>query len=73
MSNYIYWAVNLLKRMIVQFKPCNTTKSRFKSQNQSTKRFFIEFFTEFVVFMLFVIIAIVSRNSSLNVNFKEDS
>ena len=56
MLSYFYWVVTLLKRMIVQFKPCNTTKSRFKSQNQSTKRFFIEFFTEFVVFMLFFII-----------------
>ena len=73
MLNYIYWVVTLLKRMIVQFKPCNTTKSRFKSQNQTTKRFFIEFFTEFQVFMLFIIIAIFSRNSSLNVNFMEDS
>ena len=67
MLNYIYWVVTLLKRMIVQFKSCNTTKSRFKSQNQTTKRFFIEFFTEFVVFMLFVIITILSRNFSLNV------
>ena len=73
MLNYIYWVATLLKRMIVQFTPCNTTKSRFKSQNQTTKRFFIEFFPEFVVFMLFIIIAILSRNSSLNVNFMEDS
>ena len=65
--------VTFLQRMIVQFKPSNTTKSRFKSQNQTTSRFFIEFFTEFVVFMLFVIIAILSRTSSLNVNFVEDS
>ena len=72
MLNYIYWVATLLKRMIVQFTPCNTTKSRFKSQNQTTKRFFIEFFPEFVVFMLFIIIAILSRNSSLNVNFMED-
>ena len=70
MLNYIYWVVTLLKRMMVQLRPCNTTKSRFKSQNQTTKRVFIEFFTEFVVFI--VIIAILSRNSSLNVNFMED-
>ena len=72
MLKYIYWVVTLLKRMIVQFKPCNTTKSRFESQNQTTK-VFIEFFTEVVVFMLFFIIAILIRNSSLNVNFMEDS
>ena len=73
MLNYFYWVVTLLKRMIAQFKPYNTTRSRFKSPNQTTKRFFIEFFTEFLVSMLFVIIAILSRNSSVNVNFMEDS
>ena len=73
MLNYFYWVVTLLKRMIAQFKPYNTTRSRFKSPNQTPKRFFIEFFTEFLVSMLFVIIAILSRNSSVNVNFMEDS
>ena len=73
MLNYFYWVVTLLKKIIVQFKPYSTTKSRFKSQNQTTKRFFIYFFTEFVIFMLFVIVAILSINSSQNVNFMEDS
>ena len=36
MLNYVYYVVTLLKRMIVHFKPWNTTKSRFKSQNQTT-------------------------------------
>ena len=69
MLNYIYWVVTLLKRMIVQFKPCNATKSRFKFQNQTTKRFFIEFFTKFVVFMLFVIIAILELVSAIFYQF----